>query len=275
MPSKLPAKLTAKNEQSKLHDQLVDTHEQPLLEHLLELRSRLLRIVLAICLVFIPAYVYRAQIYHFVAAPMLAAMPKGGTMIATGVASTFLTPFKLAMWAAVFASIPYILHQIWGFIAPGLYSHEKRFGAPLLGSSVLLFYSGAAFAYFLVFPLAFGFFVSSAPENVTVMTDISQYLDFALTMFFAFGAAFEIPIAVFLLVQTGIATVDSLIAKRPYVIVGCFAVGAVLTPPDILSQCLMAIPMWALYEIGVLVCRITSPKRAAADQVDNTAPNQQ
>lgn len=251
-------------ERDRLHDQQVDTHEQPLLEHLIELRARLLRIVLGVFVAFIPLYFYAKQIYHFVAAPMLAALPKGSTMIATEVASTFLTPFKLSMWAAVFVAIPYILHQAWGFVAPGLYSHEKRFTVPLLATSVLLFYLGAAFAYYLVFPAAFRFFVASAPLDVAVMTDISHYLDFALTMFFAFGAAFEIPIAVFLLVRTGIATVESLVAKRPYVIVGCFAVGAVLTPPDILSQCMMAIPMWFLYEIGVLVCRLTAPKRPAA-----------
>ena len=268
MAARLPEKFVDKD---KLHDQRVDTHEQPLLEHLIELRARLLRIVIGVCIAFVPMYFYSKEIYHFAASPMLAAMPKGSTMIATEVASTFLTPFKLSMWAAVFASIPYILHQGWGFIAPGLYSHEKRFTVPLLASSVVLFYIGAAFAYYAVFPAAFHFFIASAPLNVTVMTDITKYLDFALTMFFAFGAAFEIPIAVFLLVQTGIATVESLVAKRPYVIVGCFAVGAVLTPPDILSQCMMAIPMWMLYEIGVVVCRLTRPKRVAPEADTDSA----
>jgi sec-independent protein translocase protein TatC len=176
-------------------------------------------------------------------------------MIATGVATPFLTPFKLALYVALFLGIPFVLHQIWSFVAPGLYKHEKRFAVPLLVSSVLLFYLGVSFAYFVVFPLMFGFLASITPEGVEMMTDIGQYLDFVLAMFLAFGAAFEIPIATLLLVWTGFATPDSLVQKRPYVIVGCFVIGMVLTPPDVLSQILLAVPMWMLYEAGVFFAR--------------------
>ena len=242
------------------HDQRVDEDTQPLLAHLMELRSRILRAVLAILIIFFPLYYVANQLYAFVAAPLMQVMPKGAGMIATQVASPFLTPFKLALVCAFFLAIPVVLHQIWAFIAPGLYKHEKRFAVPLLVSSVVLFYSGMAFAYFVVFPLAFAFFAGVAPEGVSIATDISAYLDFVLKILFAFGFAFEIPIATFLLVLTGISDVESLKAKRAYVVVGCFVIGMLLTPPDVISQTLLALPMWALYEIGLLFARF-APKR--------------
>ncbi|MEE2891959.1 MAG: twin-arginine translocase subunit TatC [Pseudomonadota bacterium] len=242
------------------HDQRVDEDTQPLLAHLMELRSRILRAVLAILIIFFPLYYVANQLYAFVAAPLMQVMPDGAGMIATQVASPFLTPFKLALVCAFFLAIPVVLHQIWAFIAPGLYKHEKRFAVPLLVSSVILFYSGMAFAYFVVFPLAFAFFAGVAPEGVSIATDISAYLDFVLKILFAFGFAFEIPIATFLLVLTGISDVESLKAKRAYVVVGCFVIGMLLTPPDVISQTLLALPMWALYEIGLLFARF-APKR--------------
>ena len=225
--------------------------EMPLVTHLTELRSRLLRCVGAILLLFAGLFYFAQDIYTIVSAPLRAYLPEGATMIATGVASPFLTPFKLTAWIALFLSVPVILHQIWGFIAPGLYKHEKRIAVPLLISSILLFYGGMAFAYFVVFPIMFGFFASVTPEGVSMMTDIGQYLDFVLTLFFAFGVAFEIPVATFLLIWVGIVDVATLRKSRPYVIVGCFAVGMVLTPPDVFSQTLLAVPMWLLFETGV------------------------
>lgn len=226
--------------------------EMPLVSHLTELRSRLLRCVVAVLLLFAGLFYFAQDIYTIVSAPLRAYLPEGATMIATGVASPFLTPFKLTAWIALFLSVPVILHQIWGFIAPGLYKHEKRIAVPLLVSSIFLFYGGMAFAYFLVFPIIFHFFASVTPEGVAMMTDINEYLDFVLTLFFAFGVAFEIPVATFLLIWVGIVDVDTLRKSRPYVIVGCFVVGMVLTPPDIFSQTLLAVPMWLLFEAGVL-----------------------
>jgi len=237
------------------HDALVESNEQPFLDHIIELRSRILRAVLVVVIAFFPIYYFANDIYQFVAAPLLAHLPSDSGMIATEVASPFLTPFKLAIVSAVFAAMPFILHQAWAFVSPGLYLHEKRFAFPLLVSSVLLFYAGMAFAYFLVFPLVFGFFASVTPVGVTMMTDINRYLDFVLKMFFAFGFAFEIPIAILLMVWSGLATPESLARKRPYVIVGCFVVGMLLTPPDVISQCLLAIPMWTLFEVGVYLAR--------------------
>ena len=226
--------------------------EMPLISHLTELRTRLLRIVGAVLLLFAGLFYFSQDIYSLVAAPLRAYLPEGATMIATGVASPFLTPFKLTMMVALFLSMPIVLHQIWGFIAPGLYKHEKRIAVPLLVSSILLFYAGMAFAYFVVFPIMFGFFASVTPEGVAMMTDIGQYLDFVLTLFFAFGVAFEIPIATFLLIWVGIVDVATLRKSRPYVIVGCFVVGMLLTPPDVFSQTLLAVPMWMLFEVGLL-----------------------
>ena len=225
---------------------------QPLVEHLIELRSRILRSLGAVVLIFLPLFFFANEFYVLLSEPLRVYLPEGATMIATEVASPFLTPFKLTLVLAIFIAIPYILHQIWAFIAPGLYANEKRMAIPLLVTSVLLFYLGVLFAFFVVFPLVFSFFTSVAPEGVTVMTDINRYLDFVLKLFFAFGIAFEIPIAAMLMIWSGVTTVDNLRRKRPYVIVGCFVVGMLLTPPDIISQLLLAFPMWVLFEAGIL-----------------------
>ena len=229
---------------------------QTLIEHLIELRDRLLRIVVLTVVLFACMFPFANEIYSFVSEPLRVYLPESSTMIATDVASPFLTPFKLTMVLAVFAAMPVILYQTWAFIAPGLYKKERRIVLPLFASSVLLFYAGMAFAYYVVFPLVFGFFTSVGPENVTVMTDMSRYLDFVLKLFFAFGIAFEIPIATILLIWTGVVTPQSLAGKRPYVIVMCFVVGMLLTPPDIISQVLLAGPMWILFEIGVFFGRL-------------------
>ncbi|PKM21573.1 MAG: twin-arginine translocase subunit TatC [Gammaproteobacteria bacterium HGW-Gammaproteobacteria-14] len=233
---------------------------QPLIKHLLELRDRLLRALIAIFILFIPLFVFSQEIYTLVAKPLMDALPEGASMIATDVTSPFLVPFKLTLYISILLAMPIILHQAWAFISPGLYRHEKRFAIPLLASSIVLFYSGVAFAYFIVFPVLFGFFTAIAPEGVAVMTDISRYLDFIITLFIAFGVAFEMPIAIMLLVWTGITTVESLREKRPYVVVGCFVVGMLLTPPDIISQTLLAIPMWLLFEAGLIFANVLRVK---------------
>jgi sec-independent protein translocase protein TatC len=230
--------------------------EQSFISHLIELRSRLLKIVCYVLLIFVGTAVYANEIYHYLATPLLQHMPQNSTMIAIDVASPFFTPFKLAFVVAVFIAVPFILYQFWGFVAPGLYRHEKLIALPLLLSSTLLFYGGAAFAYFLVFPLVFGYLTGSAPTGVAVMTDIATYLDFILTMFFAFGMSFEIPIVAIVLVWAGIMTPQSLAEKRPYVIVGVFVIAMFLTPPDALSQTLLAVPMWMLFELGLLCSRL-------------------
>jgi sec-independent protein translocase protein TatC len=230
--------------------------EQPFIAHLIELRDRLMRMVLAVLAIFLVLFPFGNDIYVFVAEPLMKVLPEGTSMIATQVASPFLTPFKLALVAAVFLAMPYLLHQFWGFIAPGLYQHEKRLALPLLASSVFLFYLGAAFAYAVVFPLVFAFLAGVTPEGVSMMTDISHYLDFVLTLFFAFGLAFEVPIATIVLVMAGATTPEKLAAKRPYVIVGAFVLGMLLTPPDIISQTLLAMPMWVLFEVGLLLSRM-------------------
>ena len=234
----------------------------PLIEHLIELRSRLLRSVVAVLVIFLGLYAFANDIYLFVAQPLIALLPEGSQMIATEVASPFLAPFKLTLVAAVFIAVPYVLHQAWAFVAPGLYENEKALAIPILASSVLLFYAGAAFAYYVVFPLLFQFFTQTGPEDVAVMTDINAYLNFVLKLFFAFGVAFEIPIATFLLIASGITTVESLSKKRPYIILGCFVVGMLLTPPDIISQSLLAVPMYLLYEVGLLFGRLAQRKKA-------------
>ena len=225
----------------------------PLVQHLIELRNRLLYILAALLLVFIALLNFANDIYTYVAAPLQKFLPNGASMIATEVASPFLTPFKLTFFVAFIISVPFIFYQVWGFLAPGLYRHEKKLIAPLIISSVLLFYAGIAFAYFVVFPLVFGFFTSMAPEGVTVMTDISSYLDFVLKLFVAFGVAFEIPIATVLVIRSGMVSADSLVNKRPYVIVSCFVIGMFLTPPDAISQLLLAVPMWLLFEAGLFL----------------------
>lgn len=235
----------------------------PLVAHLTELRDRLLRALLAVLIAFICLFPFANEIYAFVSEPLRQLLPEGASMIATEVASPFLTPFKLTLVAAVFIAIPYILYQVWSFVAPGMYKHEKRFAIPLLISSVALFYLGAAFAYYVVFPLIFAFFTSVGPEDITIMTDINSYLSFVLKLFFAFGIAFEIPIAAILLIWAGITTPDDLARKRPYIIVGCFVFGMLLTPPDIISQSLLAIPMWMLFELGVFFGRLIQRKQDA------------
>ncbi|MCK2041171.1 twin-arginine translocase subunit TatC [Chromohalobacter salexigens] len=243
-----------------------EEHAQtPLIEHLIELRSRLVKAVAVIVVIFAALYAFSNDIYSFVADPLMALLPEGSQMIATEVASPFLAPFKLTLFTALFIAVPFVLYQAWAFIAPGLYRHEKTLAFPLLASSILLFYGGVAFAYFAVFPLLFDFFVHTGPENVTVMTDINQYLNFVLKLFFAFGAAFEIPIATFLLIWTGATSVESLGKKRPYVLVGCFVVGMLMTPPDVVSQSLLAIPMWLLFEVGILFGRLVPRHRYDAD----------
>lgn len=246
---------------SPTHDELVDSKEQPFLDHLIELRARILRGMVIVLCMFFPIYFYANELYALVAAPLMAHLPNDGNMIATDVTSPFLTPFKLSIFAAMFLGMPFLLHQLWAFISPGLYLQEKKFAMPLLFSSIFLFYLGIAFAYFLVFPLVFQFMASITPEGVTMMTDINRYLDFVLKMFFAFGLAFEIPIATVLLAWSGIATADGMAAKRPYVIVGCFVVGMLLTPPDVISQLLLALPTWVLFEIGVVFARFAERRK--------------
>jgi sec-independent protein translocase protein TatC len=248
--------------------------EMPLVAHLTELRTRLLRCVGAVFLIFATLFYFAREIYTLVSEPLRRFLPEGATMIAIDPASAFLAPLKLTMVIALFVSMPVILHQVWGFIAPGLYKHEKRIAVPLLTSSVLLFYAGMAFAYFLVLPLMYHFLIGAAPEGVTPMTDINSYLDSVLTLFFAFGVAFEIPVAVVLLIWIGIVDVAYLQKIRPYVIIGCFVVGMVLTPPDPLSQTLLAVPMWLLFEVGLFFGRLIRKRPAdeAADDADNDQP---
>ncbi len=246
--------------------------EQPFVAHLIELRDRLLRVVLVVVVIFLGLFPFANDLYHFLAEPLLRHMPTGTSMIATEVASPFLTPFKLALVTAIFVAVPYILYQAWAFIAPGLYQRERRLVFPLLFSSTLLFYLGMAFAYFVVFPLVFGFLTGTAPEGVAVMTDISRYLDFVLKMFFAFGLAFEVPIATILVVWSGMTTAEALAAKRPYIIVGAFVFGMLLTPPDVISQTLLALPMWLLFEVGLVFSRwyTRGHAEAPADEGENS-----
>lgn len=223
------------------------------LSHLIELRDRLLRIVVGVIVTFLSLFPFANKIYTLLAEPMLAKLPAGGQMIATAVTTPFFVPMKVAMLAAVVISMPHTLYQLWAFIAPGLYQHEKRFAAPMVILGTLLFLSGMAFAYFLVFPVVFGFITATAPEGVAVMTDIGNYLDFVMTLFLAFGIAFEVPVAVVLLVKLGMVSVATLKEIRAYVIVGAFVIGAIFTPPDVVSQIMLAVPLWLLYEAGILV----------------------
>lgn len=240
---------------------------ESLISHLIELRDRLLRALIGVLAIFFCLVPFSKEIYARLAGPLTSHLPHGSSMIAIEVASPFLIPFKMTFLLAVVLAVPWVLFQAWGFIAPGLYRHERQLVAPLLVSSTLLFYAGMAFAFYLVFPMVFGFFTSSAPQGVTVMTDISKYLDFVLTLFLAFGGAFEIPVATVLLVQFGVTTPDALIAKRPYVIVGAFVVGAILTPPDVLSQIMLAVPMWLLFEVGVFFSRVVAKRKALHEQM--------
>jgi sec-independent protein translocase protein TatC len=219
-----------------------------------------------ILVVFAGLYYFSNDLYLLLSKPLQGFLPENSSMVAIGIASPFLVPFKLTLFAAVFAAIPFILHQAWSFIAPGLYKHEKRYAIPLLISSTLLFYAGIAFAYFVVLPLVFGFFTSVGPSDVVLMPDINNILDFILKIFMAFGIAFEIPIATFLLVATGMTTVDSLASKRPYVFVGCFVIGMLITPPDVISQTVLAVPMWLLFEVGIMFSRLL--KKDSTDEDD-------
>jgi len=242
--------------------------EQTFLEHLVELRSRLLKAVLAVVAVLVCLLPFSRQLYAYLAEPLLSQMPAGSSMIAIDVASPFLAPFKLTLLLALIIAIPVVMYQLWAFVAPALFKHEKRLARPLLVSAVFLFYLGCAFAFFVVFPLVFGFMNRIAPEGVAVMTDINRYLDFVIALFLAFGIAFEVPIATIILVATGMTTTEKLGKARPYVVVGAFAVGMLLTPPDIISQTLLAIPMWILYEIGIVMCRILLPHRDPEEGAD-------
>lgn len=233
------------------------TPTENFVSHLLELRHRLLRIVIVFAIVCAALLPFANDIYAHLAAPLLNQLPTGGQMIATAVTTPFFVPMKVAMMAAFILSLPNTLYQIWAFIAPGLYAHEKRFMFPIILASCLLFLAGMAFAYLLVFPVIFGFIVGTAPSGVAVMTDIGNYLDFVMTLFMAFGLAFEVPIAVVMAVRFGWVGIPALKNARGYVVVGAFVIGAIFTPPDIISQFMLAIPMWLLYELGIVVATLT------------------
>lgn len=254
-------------EQNKAEEDLA---EGTLLSHLIELRQRLLRIALAVILVFIGLLPWADDIFSRVSQPLREVLP-GGQMIATQVASPLLTPFKLTFFAALFIAMPIVLYQIWAFVAPGLYRKEKRFAVPLLASSIVLFYLGIAFAYYVVFPLMFNFFTSIAPEGVEVQTDISQFLDFITTIFFAFGLAFEVPIATVLVVWTGLTTPKKLAGARPYVFLGAFVLGMFLTPPDMISQTLLAVPVYLLFELGILMSKVFVSREEAPEEEEAAA----
>ncbi len=246
--------------------------EQPgnsLIGHLVELRSRLLHVVIAILVVFLSSAYFANDLYEWLSKPLTSVLPQGTTMIAKDVTAPFLAPFKLTFMLSIFAAIPFILHQLWSFVAPGLYKHEKRLVMPLLISSTLLFYGGIAFCYFVVFPLIFKFFSSVGPAIVAYTPDISSYLDFVLTLFFAFGVAFEIPVVILLLCWAGVTTADDLRKKRPFVVVGAFVVGMFLTPPDVISQTLLALPMWGLFEVGLLCSVFYTKKDDEPDEADD------
>ena len=230
----------------------------PLVAHLRELRDRFRNALIAVFVAFLGLFPFANQLYTYVSEPLRSLLPEGSSMIATEVTSPFLTPFKLSLVLAVFVAMPVILAQVWGFIAPGLYKSERRIAIPILTSSVVLFYAGVAFAYYVVFPLLFGFFTTVGPVDISVMTDINRYLDFVLKLFFAFGLAFEVPVAAVILILTGVVTADQLANNRSYVIVGCFVMGMLLTPPDVISQTLLALHMCPLFEIGLVMGRILS-----------------
>jgi sec-independent protein translocase protein TatC len=243
---------------------MTDGGEDTFISHLVELRDRLLHIIGAVLLVFLCLAYWASDIYSLLAKPLLAALPSGGSMIATDVVGVFLVPVKVTLLVAFLIALPYVLHQVWAFVAPGLYSHEKRLALPLVVTSSLLFFAGMAFAYFIVFPSIFRFMAAIAPQGVAWMTDIEKYFSFVLTMFLAFGATFETPVAVVLLVKMGVVTVDKLKQARAYVVVGAFVIGAIFTPPDVISQLLLAIPLCLLYEVGIWVARLVTPAPDAA-----------
>ena len=248
----------------------IPPQDQTFVFHLVELRDRLLRAVLAVLVIFASMFAFANDLYTLLAEPLLRQMPGGASMIATEVASPFFTPVKLVMVLSIFVAMPVILYQLWAFVAPGLYQKERKLVLPLLVSSTMLFYLGMAFAYFVVFPLVFGFLTNIAPKGVAVMPDISKYLDFVLKMFFAFGVAFEVPIATILVIWTGLTTAESLASKRPYIIVIAFVAGMLLTPPDVFSQTLLALPMWALFELGLFLSRFYTNQSEDSDAAENT-----
>jgi sec-independent protein translocase protein TatC len=235
--------------------------QETFLSHLIELRTRLVRSIIAVVVVLLVLFPFAKQIYSYLAMPLLKVLPNGATMIATDVTGTFLVPLKVTLMAAFLIALPYVLYQAWAFVAPGLYQHEKRLVLPVLISSVFFFLVGMSFAYFVVFPVAFGFFAGYAPAGVQMMTDIDKYLSFVMTMFIAFGLTFETPVVVVVLVRMGVVSLDKLRSIRPYVIVGSFVIGAIFTPPDVVSQCLLAVPLWLLYELGLQLGRFVSVQR--------------
>lgn len=241
--------------------------EASLISHLVELRSRLVKASVAVLGVFVCLVPFAERIFTLVADPLMKKLPEGSTMIATQVASPFLTPFKTTLFVALFIAMPVVIYQIWSFVAPGLYRREKRFAIPMVTSSIFLFYSGIAFAQWVVFPLMFGFFAMVTPEGVTMMTDISSYLDFVLTIYLAFGIAFEVPIATVMLIASGLTTPEALKRKRPYVLLGAFVIGMLLTPPDVISQTLLAGPIYLLFEIGILMSRFMVKPQADGDAI--------
>lgn len=242
--------------------------ESTLLSHLLELRDRLLRALIATCIIAIPCLYYANRIFTWLSEPLRKQLPEGTKLIATSVVAPFMTPFKLGLLAAFFFAMPVILYQVWAFIAPGLYRHERRFALPLFVSSVILFYCGSAFAYFVVFPAIFQFFVSTTPVGVELLADMTQYMDFAVLLFFAFGLAFEIPVATVLLVRTGLVKLPTMTKNRGYVLLGIFIIAAILTPPDAVSQCMMGVPMYLLFEIGIIMARILVRDRPVDTEAD-------
>ena len=241
-------------------------HEDSFMSHLIELRDRLIRALLAILIVFVCLFPWAKELYNLLAQPLLASLPQGGQMIATDVVGVFLVPMKVALMVAFLIALPYVLYQVWAFVAPGLYAHEKRLALPLVAASVVLFFVGMAFAYFLVFPTVFGFMAKIAPEGVAWMTDIEKYLSFVLSTFVAFGVTFEVPVIVVVLVGIGVVDIAKLKEIRPYVIVGAFVIGAIFTPPDVISQLMLAIPLCLLYELGILLARFAGrrPERSAS-----------
>jgi sec-independent protein translocase protein TatC len=240
--------------------------EGTLISHLIELRDRLLRAVISVAILFVPCAIFADKLFTLIAMPLIEKMPQGTSMIATSVVSPFMAPLKLALFVALFLAMPYVLYQAWAFVAPGLYRHEKRFAIPLMLSSILLFYGGVAFAYFVVFPLMFAFLTSTAPSGIQIMTDMANYLDFVVLLFFAFGIAFEIPVATVLLAATGLVRVETMAKNRGYVVLGIFVVAAFLTPPDALSQSFMAVPMYLLYEIGIVLSRLLLKEKLARER---------
>jgi len=242
-----------------------DSPQETFVSHLIELRSRLLRAIVAVVVVLVCLFPWAKDIYAVLAKPLLKVLPQGSTMIATDVTGTFLVPLKVTLMAAFLIALPYVLYQMWAFVAPGLYHHEKRLAVPVIVSSVVFFAFGMGFAYFIVFPIAFGFFAGYAPAGVQMMTDIDKYLSFVLTMFIAFGITFEVPVVVVVLVRLGVVSLDKLRSIRGYVIVGAFVVGAIFTPPDVLSQVMLAVPLWLLYELGLLVARFVAVSKPGTD----------